>query len=268
MDIPSWWKPSWTVGSEHDPEVYREDRQRQSPGCHSKPAWVSGQGRAADDSILAVMEAQAGQVRSRDRVRDLAEVFTHQREVEAILDSVSDAFQALDIKFLEPASGSGNFLVEILRRKLRLVSNDTGGTDQEQFEHRMLRALASIYGIDIAHENVVEARGRLAHTLLEHYQMNANTAEPTVGFVQAAALILEANVVRGNTLTDAATLELCDWQPNAQGRFRRVWSAALVPAYERDLFWEERVQDVTPVHYSELATSRATSRKYKSGSKR
>lgn len=268
MDTPSWWKPSWTEGSERDPEVGRDDRPDDgAPDSSAEPSWVPGDGRAADDSILATMEAQAGQVRSRDRVRDLAEVFTHQREVDAILNSVSDSFLALDVKFLEPASGSGNFLVEILRRKLQLVSKSKSA-DQEHFEHRSLRALASIYGIDISHENVIEARGRLAHTLLEHYQMNANTAEPTVGFVQAAALILEANVVHGNTLTDAATLELCDWQAHSQGRFRRIWSSALVPEFERDLFWAERVQDAEPVHYSELSAANIPSAKRNSSSRR
>ncbi len=268
MDTPSWWKPSWTAGSEHDPEAGRGSAAGQrSTAASSGPSWVPGDGRAADDSILAAMEAQAGQVRSRDRVRDLAEVFTHQREVEEILNSVSDAFHALDVKFLEPASGSGNFLVEILRRKMQLVSTSRSA-DQEHFEHRLLRALSSIYGIDISHENVIEARGRLAHTLLEHYQMHANTAEPTVGFVQAAALILEANVVHGNTLTDAATLELCDWQPHSEGRFLRIWSQALVPEFERDLFWAERIQDAEPVHYSELSAANVPSSTGRSGRKR
>lgn len=263
---PSWWKPSFqaAVDDPQPDEVYPSQNESHDV---REPFWAPGDGRISDDSMLATIEAQAGQVRSRDRVRDLAEVFTHQREVEAILDSVSDAFDGLDIKFLEPAAGSGNFLVEILRRKLRLVTNGSG-INQEGFEHRMLRALASIYGIDISHENVVEARGRLAHTLLEHYQMNANTAEPTVGFVQAAALILEANVIHGDTLTDAATMELCDWQPHSQGRFRRVWSHALIPETERDLFWTERVQDVSPTHYAELAAGSRPSQKVKSGTRR
>ncbi|WP_443348615.1 hypothetical protein [Arthrobacter rhombi] len=223
--------------------------------------------RTAENSILGTMEAQAVQVRSGERVRALAEVFTHQREVDAILDSVSDAFLALDIKFLEPASGSGNFLVEILIRKLKLVVRN-GSANQEHFEHRLLRAVASIYGVDISHENVVEARGRLAHTLLEHYRMDANTAEPTVGFVQGAAVILDANVVHGNTLADAGTIDLCDWQPHSHGRFRRVWSNALVPEHERDLFWAECAQDDEPVHYSELAGTNRPSPRRKSGTKR
>lgn len=269
MDTPLWWKPSWIEGSEHDPEAGRSGSQDGGDIADRsmEQVWLPGDGRTADDSILATIEAQAGQVRSRDRVRDLAEVFTHQREVDAILNSVSDAFLALDVKFLEPASGSGNFLVEILRRKLLLVSRSKSA-GQEHFEHRSLRALASIYGIDISHENVIEARGRLAHTLLEHYQMNANTAEPTVGFVQSAAMILEANVVHGDTLTEASIIELCDWQPHPQGRFRRVWSKALIPEFERDLFWSERVQDPEPVHFSELSSANIPSPKRKSSSKR
>jgi hypothetical protein len=197
------------------------------------------------------MEAQFGQVRSRDRVRDLAEVFTHQREVDAMLDQIPDAFGALDVKFLEPACGSGNFLVEILRRKLRLV-RQAKCASQEQYEHQLLRAVASIYGVDISAENVTEARARKAHVLLSHYQTDANTIAPTTGFLNAAALIIGDNIVLGDALNAADTIELCDWQPHPGGAFRRVWSCALVPPDERLLFWSERVQDAEPVHYAAL----------------
>jgi hypothetical protein len=205
-----------------------------------------------DEAILEPLEKQFGeQVRSKDRVRDLAEVFTHQREIDAMLDQMPDAFAELDIKFLEPACGSGNFLVEILRRKLLLVSKHDCAT-QEQYEHRLLRAAAAIYGVDISPENVTEARARLAHVLLDHYQRDANTVEPTPGFLHAAALILGDNIVLGDTLSDALEIELCDWQPRPGGCFVRVWSCALVPEFDRDLFWMERVQDQEPVHYSAL----------------
>ena len=176
-----------------------------------------------DDAILAPLEAQFGQVRSRDRVRDLAEVFTHQREVDAILDLIPDAFTALDVKFLEPSCGSGNFLTEVLRRKLRLVAK-ADCVSQEQYEQRLLRAIASIYGVDISPENVTEARGRMAHVLLKHYQADANTIEPTTGFLNAAALILGDNIVLGDTLNAADQIELCDWRPHPGGRFQRVWT--------------------------------------------
>ena len=158
---------------------------------HAGDAWHETGGRVPLDAsaILDPLEAQFGeQVRSKDRVRDLAEVFTHQREVDAMLDQIADAFAALDVKFLEPACGSGNFLIEILRRKLRLVSKHDCAT-QEQYEHRLLRAAASIYGVDISPENVTEARARMAHVLLEHYRQDASTVEPTAGFLNAAALV-------------------------------------------------------------------------------
>ena len=221
---------------------------------HAGDAWHETGGRVPldDSAILDPLEQQFGeQVRSKDRVRDLAEVFTHQREVDAMLDQIADAFGALDVKFLEPACGSGNFLIEILRRKLRLVSKHDCAT-QEQYEHRLLRAAASIYGVDISPENVTEARARMAHVLLERYQQDASTVEPTAGFLNAAALVLGDNVVVGDTLNDARDIELCDWQPRPGGCFVRVWSAALVPEDEHDLFWMERVQDPKPVHYSDL----------------
>ncbi|MBU6244720.1 MAG: hypothetical protein KGP12_05845 [Actinomycetales bacterium] len=220
----------------------------------------------SDDAIMKPLEAQFGQIRSRDRVTDLAEVFTHQREVDAMLDQIPDAFTAIDVKFLEPSCGSGNFLVEILRRKLRLVAK-SDCICQEQYEHRLLRALASIYGIDISPENVTEARARMAHVLLGHYQSDANTNSPTGGFLNAAALILGANVVVGDTLNNADEIELCDWQPRPHGCFQRVWSAALVPEADRHLFWMERVQDAEPVHYSVMAQAAPVKQRRKGADK-
>lgn len=186
-----------------------------------------------------------GQVRSRDRVRDLAEVFTHQREVDAILDQFPDAFTTLDAKFLEPACGSGNFLVEILRRKLVLVDQDA---QHAEYEHQLLRAVASIYGVDISPSNVTEARDRMLTTLTQAHARDLST-----GLLSAAGLIVDCNVVVGDTLTGADRIELCDWQPRPGQRFQRVWSYALVPPVDRDLFWGERVADHEPVHYRDLA---------------
>ena len=208
-----------------------------------------------DSAILAPLEAEFGQVRSRERVRDLAEVFTHQREVDAMLDQIPSAFEIIDTKFLEPACGSGNFLVEILRRKVQLVVARELDS-QEDFEHALLRAAASIYGIDISPENVTEARARLAHILLEHYQSDANTLVPTAAFTHAAASIIGSNIVCADAIKEADVIELCDWQPNEGHAFRRVWSCALVHPDERGLFWEEDLQDVKPVHYSEFGETR------------
>lgn len=245
---PSWWVPPWGQNPEAHPDAAWAMLDEAGEAWHETEREVP----LDDSAILEPLEAQFGeQVRSKDRVRDLAEVFTHQREIAAMLDQMPDAFAALDVKFLEPACGSGNFMTEILRRKLRLVSKHDCAT-QEQYEHQMLRAVASIYGVDISPENITEARARMAHVLLEHYQGDANTVEPTTGFLNAAALIIGDNVVLGDTLNGSHDIELCDWQPHPKGCFLRVWSCALVPEAERDLFWMERVQDGEPVHYSAL----------------
>lgn len=251
MTSRAWWTPPWDVGTSQDPDAGWDDPPLDASGTG---AWPRSD-RTIDitgEAILAPLEAQFGQVRSRNRVRDLAEVFTHHREIDAMLDLIPDAFNDLDVKFLEPSSGSGNFLAEVLSRKLRLVTK-ADCVSQAQYEHRLLRAAASIYGVDISPENVSEARGRMAHVLLGHYQTDAKIVEPTTGFLNAAALILGDNVVLGDTLHAADRIELCDWRPHGGACFQRVWSFALVPTFERDLFWTERVQDVEPVHYSDLA---------------
>jgi hypothetical protein len=248
-DATSWWQPRWGVPEEAGPDAGW-------PEPDASSAWAANDEHvSSDDPILTSLEEEFRQIRSRDRVRDLAEVFTHQREIDAMLDMIPDAFEHLDIKFLEPSCGSGNFLVEILRRKLASVSKrDT--VSQEQYEHRMLRALASIYAIDISTENVQEAHVRMAHVMLEHYEMDGNTIEPTVGFLSAVNLIIHANLIEADSLADPWGIEMCDWQPRAGGRFQRVWSAPLVPEDERGLLWSERAEDDEPVHYSEMASNR------------
>ena len=253
VNKPDWWAPSWETGSEDDPDHLTTGTlaMGDTRAWHETEAPI----QLDDEVILAPLEAKFGQVRSKERVRDLAEVFTHQREVDAILDQVPDAFGAIDIKFLEPACGSGNFLVEILLRKLRLVPKHDCAS-QDHYEHRLLRSLASIYGVDISPENITEARARMAHSLLSHYQSDANTIEPTLGFLHAAALILGDNIVVGDTLNAADQIELCDWQVRPGGCFLRVWTYALVPQAERGLFWYERVEDSEPIHFSEMTKSK------------
>lgn len=261
---PRWWTPPWGADNELDPDGIQATGEPANTG-----AWHEA-GRPVpldEEAILAPLEAEFGQVRSKHRVRELAEVFTHQREVDAILDLMPDAFGALDIKFLEPACGSGNFLVEVLRRKLRLVSKHDCAS-QEHYEHRLLRAAASIYGVDISPENITEARARMAHILLSHYQSDANTIEPTPGFLHTAALILGDNIVVGDALNGAHEIELCDWNPRLGGCFQRVWSFALVPLDERNLFWAERCQDTEPVHYTEMTQPKAPTTGARTGAKK
>lgn len=204
-----------------------------------------------------------GQIRTRDRVRDLAEVYTHEREVKAMLDLIPDMFLSTaagaDVKFLEPACGSGNFLLEIVRRKLSAI-RFARIRSASNYEHRILRALASVYGIDICPGNVAEARDGILDVVRSHYYGDANTIEPTDGFVSAARTILATNVLCADSLADAATTEVIDYQPRPGGSFIRDWSmldGSAAAETEPTLFNQspEPKSDVFPVHYLDLAAT-------------
>jgi hypothetical protein len=201
------------------------------------------------------------QIKSRQRVRHLAEVYTHQREVDAMLDLVPDMFPSVDHptntdrKFLEPACGHGNFLEEILRRKLAFVTVQRYERG-ESHEHRILRCLASIYGIDISKDNVEESRDRLRAAITSHLHSELHPAESSKGFADAVEVILESNIVCADALADAARVELIDYRAVPEGAFRREWSFPLAPKpVQDDLFSAPTpCRDEIPVHYSELRT--------------
>jgi hypothetical protein len=192
------------------------------------------------------------QIRSRDRVRNLAEVYTHDREVNAMLDLVPDMFPTeddptnTDRTFLEPACGHGNFLVEILRRKVRYITTSRYGRS-ENFEYQVLRCLTSIYGIDISKDNVIESSERMRSALAAHL----DGIEVTKGFTEAVGVILSTNIQRADALTDARRVEIVAYQPVGNGTFVREWSC--LEEQELDLFTDpEPRRDSEPVHYSEL----------------
>lgn len=95
------------------------------------------------------------------------EVFTAPREVNAMLDLVKEECDRIDSKFLEPACGDGNFLVEILRRKLAAANIDS--RSQNEYEEFSTKAVESIYGVDIQPDNVAAARQRLFELYTESY---------------------------------------------------------------------------------------------------
>src|ERR1700712_5692988 len=71
-------------------------------------------------------------IKSKHRVADHGEVFTPAWMVAAMLDLVKDETERIDSRFLEPACGSGNFLVQVLRRKLAAVQLKYGKSDFER----------------------------------------------------------------------------------------------------------------------------------------
>jgi len=100
------------------------------------------------------------QVKSKKRVTDHGEVFTNEREVNAMLDMVKHETERIESRFLEPACGNGNFLAEVLRRKLQVV-DQRYAKSQLEWERYAVLAVSSIYGVDILEDNAQECRERL-----------------------------------------------------------------------------------------------------------
>lgn len=108
------------------------------------------------------------QVFSKKRVAEYGEVFTSEREVNAMLDLVKQETERIDSRFLEPACGTGNFLTEILQRKLQVVEKKYKKS-QLDFERNIVLAVSSSYGIDILEDNVIECRKRLFEIVNNRY---------------------------------------------------------------------------------------------------
>ena len=150
------------------------------------------------------------QVKSKQRVADHGEVFTAEREVNAMCDLVKQETERIDSRFLEPACGDGNFLSVILKRKLEVVTKKYKKSSYD-WERYSLLALGSMYGVDIQLDNVIACQERLFDIWNKEYktvckkECNDETRE-------SAMFILRLNVVCGNALTllcvDEAGVEL------------------------------------------------------------
>jgi hypothetical protein len=139
------------------------------------------------------------QVKSKKRVTDHGEVFTSEREVNAMLDLVKQETERIDSRFLEPACGTGNFLVEILNRKLTIVASRYKKS-QLEYERYAIIAISSIYGVDILEDNVVECSNRLFNIFDKQYTSfyKANCKEECRTSIK---YILQRNILRGDALT-------------------------------------------------------------------
>lgn len=145
------------------------------------------------------MEQKQKQTKSKERVRQHGEVFTADREVKAMCDLVKDETERIDSRFLEPACGDGNFLAEVLSRKLAVVKRKYGKSHLD-YEKNAVLAASSIYGVDILLDNVLACRDRMFTIWDKEYRAvckkdcNDQTRE-------AVKFIFSRNIVCGNALT-------------------------------------------------------------------
>jgi hypothetical protein len=158
-------------------------------------------------------------VKSKKRVADHGEVFTPPWMVEAMLDLVKDETARIDSRFLESACGSGNFLVEILRRKLAAVHFKYGKSDFDR-RHYALLALMCTYGIELLTDNIAECRGNLLEIVAEYLNLNESD-----DLYRAASFVLAQNLVHGDALKlrtqDGAPITFAEWGYLGKGKFQR-----------------------------------------------
>lgn len=143
--------------------------------------------------------AEKKQIKSKKRVADHGEVFTNEREVKAMCDLVKTETERIDSRFLEPACGDGNFLAEILMRKLEIVKKKYKKSTFD-YEKMSLLAVSSVYGVDILIDNVNECRERLYKIWEKEYKKVCKT-ESNEETKESIKFILSKNIVCGNALT-------------------------------------------------------------------
>jgi len=138
------------------------------------------------------------QIKSKQRVADHGEVFTNEREVKAMLNLVKYESERIDSRFLEPASGDGNFLAEVLNRKLNSVDSKYKNV-QFDWERYAIIALSSIYGVDLLEDNAIECRNRLFKIFDSRYS-NLFGEKCNESCRKSAQFILNRNILWGDAL--------------------------------------------------------------------
>jgi len=158
-------------------------------------------------------------VKSKQRVADHGEVFTPAWLVEAMLDLVKGETERIDARFLEPACGSGNFLVQILQRKLAAVELKYARSDFER-KHYALLGLMCIYGIELLPDNIAECRANLMEIFTTYLGVEADSE-----LGRAAGFVLAQNLIHGDALTmrthEGQPITFPEWGYLGKGKFQR-----------------------------------------------
>jgi len=213
------------------------------------------------------------QIRCQRRVAEYGEVFTGKREVTAMLDLVKQETERIESRFLEPACGTGNFLSEILSRKLNVVKKRYAKS-QYDFELYAIVAVSSIYGIDIQEENVLHCRERL-FGIFEAYYLELFKNQTKDDCRASVQYILSRNIIHGNALSletvgdNPQPIIFSEWSPINSSLIKRrdfTFSELMSKANLKDddvpsIFEKEDTiipgpeKEYPPVHFLELANA-------------
>ncbi|MDR2926196.1 MAG: SAM-dependent DNA methyltransferase [Azoarcus sp.] len=186
------------------------------------------------------------QIKSKKRVADHGEVFTAEREVNAMLDLVKGETERIESSFLEPACGDGNFLAEILRRKLAAVKKKYGGSLLlPDYEMWSVVAVMNVYGVELLADNAAACRERLFRIWKDAYRANCKF-DADDECQSAIRYILERNILCGDALTlkqaGGAPIIFAEWSfvsgTKVKRRDFRLDEMLSEHPVNRDFFWE------------------------------
>lgn len=206
--------------------------------------------------------AISSQIKSKARVAAHGEVFTNEREVNAMLDLVKQETERLDSRFLEPACGDGNFLIEILHRKLAICEARVKARQysQLQYEQNAILAVSSIYGIELLSDNAESCRERLLNYFTEQYQVLFKS-KCKDACIESVRYILSKNIIIGDALTYKRVddpdkwIHISEWSFIGDGKVNRrdYEFSYLVGEDESDnLFSDLPAETFKPVHFLKI----------------
>jgi len=206
---------------------------------------------------------------SKQRVADYGEVYTSPREVNAMLNLVKQETERIESRFLEPACGNGNFLIEVLSRKLSCISSRYSKSRPE-YERYAVSAIGSLYGIDILEDNVLECRNRLYNYFISQYidHFGFFTGDD---LPNTAKYIFSRNIVWGDALTlqtvgdNPKPIVFSEWSLFMGGMVKRRDFSFFELLYQsennsmplfsdtgEDVFVPEPEKEFSPVHYLKI----------------
>ena len=212
---------------------------------------------------------------SKKRIADHGEVFTNSREINAMLDLVKQECERIEATFLEPACGTGNFLVEILARKLAVVAQRYSKS-QFEFERYAVLAVCSIYGIDLLPDNVAACKTRLYNLFSNHYTTHFGTACKSDCHA-SVRYVLDQNIIHGDALelktvdllgstANSPPIVFAEWKAINGAMIKRrdfVFENLVLKSSERELplfsdqgddaYIPEPIKDYQPVHFLALS---------------
>lgn len=212
-------------------------------------------------------------VKSRQRIIDHGEVFTPPGLVNDMLDLVAHECERIESRFLEPACGDGNFLAEVLRRKL-LTVDKRNASKRDKWERDAILAVCSLYGIDLLADNIATCLIRLLEVVSAAHAARFKTPLPDEA-TRAAAYILSKNVVQGDALTLRTTADqpivFPEWSPiNGTMLKRRDFAydhlldhahMSNMPLFSdlgEDVFVPRPVGEFPPCHYLKVPDAEAS----------